>query len=283
MNDMQTPFQIPSDVCAPQGAFSPRRIQALMLRHLYVLRRSWPRLLELAYWPLIQMILWGFVTKFFMGHSSWVAEAAAVLISAVLLWDVLFRANLGVSLPFIEEMWSRNLAQLFVSPLRDAELIAALVLMSLVRTLISVTPAALLALPLYDVWVFELGITLLAFFTNLLFFGAVIGITVAALILRFGLGAESLCWLGIFLLAPVSAIYYPVSALPEWLQWVALSLPSAHTFEGMRAVLFDGVFMWNHFFWAVGLNAVMLAGAALFFLYMMKRARIKGLLMQQGE
>ena len=275
--------QIHNDVCIPQSAFSFRRVLAVMLRHLYVLRRSWPRLLELAYWPLIQMILWGFVTKFFMGHSSWVAEAAGVLISAVLLWDVLFRANLGVSLPFIEEMWSRNLAQLFVSPLRDAELISALILMSLVRTLISVTPAAFLAMPLYDVWVFELGIPLLAFFTNLLVFGSVIGITVAGLILRFGLGAESLCWLGIFLLAPVSAIYYPVDALPVWLQWVALSLPSAHTFEGMRMVLFDGVFSWTHFAWAVGLNVVLLTGATAFFLYMMKQARIKGLLMQQGE
>ncbi|MCW8914330.1 MAG: ABC transporter permease [Magnetovibrio sp.] len=275
--------QIHDDVCVPQGNFSFRRILAVMLRHLYVLRRSWPRLLELAYWPLIQMILWGFVTKFFMGHSSWVAEAAGVLISAVLLWDVLFRANLGVSLPFIEEMWSRNLAQLFVSPLRDAELISALILMSLVRTLISVTPAAFLAMPLYDVWVFELGIPLLAFFTNLLVFGSVIGITVAGLILRFGLGAESLCWLGIFLLAPVSAIYYPVDALPVWLQWVALSLPSAHTFEGMRMVLFDGVFSWHHFGWAVGLNVVLLSGATAFFLHMMKMARVKGLLMQQGE
>jgi ABC-2 type transport system permease protein len=270
-------------ICTAQPGFSVRRIFALMLRHLYVLRRSWPRLLELMYWPLVQMILWGFVTKFFLGHSDWVAQAAGVLISAVLLWDVLFRANLGVSLPFIEEMWSRNLAQLFISPLRDVELIVALISMSLVRTLISVTPAAFLALPFFDVWVFELGVPLLAFFANLLIFGSVIGIGVAALILRFGLGAESLCWLGIFLLAPVSAIYYPVSALPGWLQVIALMLPSAHTFEGMRGVLFDGVFSWPHFWWAAGLNAVLLTAATLFFLYMMKKARIKGLLMQQGE
>ena len=237
----------PTGVCAPQPAFAPRRVLAVLLRHLYVLRRSWPRLLELVYWPLIQMVLWGFVTKFFLGHSSWVAEAAGVLISAVLLWDVLFRANLGVSLPFIEEMWSRNLAQMFVSPLRDGELIAALLAMSFIRTLISVTPAALLALPFYGVWVFDLGIGLVAFFTNLLVFGSVVGVTVAALVLRFGLGAESLCWLGIFLLAPVSAIYYPVDSLPVWLQWFSLMLPSAHTFEGMRGVLFEHAFLWDHF------------------------------------
>ncbi|MFC1673774.1 ABC transporter permease [Pseudomonadota bacterium] len=270
-------------ICTPHTGFSLRRIRALMLRHLYVLRRSWPRLLELVYWPLIQMVMWGFVTKFFLGHSSWVAEAAGVLISAVLLWDVLFRSNLGVALPFIEEMWSRNLAQLFVSPLRDSEMIAALVLMSLVRTLISVTPAALLALPFYDVWVFELGISLIAFFTNLLVFGSVIGITVAALVLRYGLGAESLCWLGIFLIAPISAIYYPVDALPGWLQMVALALPSAHTFEGMRGVLFQDTFLWKHFMWAAGLNALYLSCAVTFFLHMMKMARVKGLLLTQGE
>lgn len=281
MPDMQT--QIQNSICTRQPAFSPRRVMALMLRHIYVLRRSWPRLLELAYWPMIQMVLWGFVTKFFLGHSTWVAEAAGVLISAVLLWDVLFRANLGVSLPFIEEMWSRNLAQLFVSPLRDGEMIAALLAMSLVRTLISVTPAALLAMPFYGVWVFDLGIGLLAFFMNLLIFGTVIGIVVAALVLRFGLGAESLCWLGIFLLAPISAIYYPVASLPEWLQWFALALPSAHTFEGMRKVLFDDVFLWGHFFWAAGLNALYLSAASLFFLRMMKVAREKGLLLSQGE
>lgn len=273
----------PNRVCVPQPRFAPRRVMALLLRHLYVLRRSWPRLLELAYWPMIQMVLWGFVTKFFLGHSTWVAEAAGVLISAVLLWDVLFRANLGVSLPFIEEMWSRNLAQLFVSPLRDGEMVASLVIMSLIRTLISVTPAALLAFPFYDVWVFDLGIGLLAFFTNLLVFGTVIGIIVAALVLRYGLGAESLCWLGIFLLAPVSAIYYPVDALPQALQWVALALPSAHTFEGMRGVLFNQGFSWQHFFWAVSLNAVYLALATAFFLRMMNVAREKGLLLSQGE
>ena len=103
-----------------------RRIKAILLRHIYVLRTSWPRLLELAYWPTVQMVLWGFITTFFLSHSSWVAQAAGVLISAVLLWDVLFRANLGVSLTFMEEMWSRNLGQLFVSPLRPHEMVASL-------------------------------------------------------------------------------------------------------------------------------------------------------------
>ena len=128
----------------PAPDFSWTRVWAVMLRHLYVMRSSWPRLLELVYWPTVQMVMWGFITTFFMSHSSWVAQAGAVLISAVMLWDVMFRANLGVSLTFMEEMWARNLGQLFVSPLRPSELVVALTLMSAIRTVISVTPAAVL-------------------------------------------------------------------------------------------------------------------------------------------
>lgn len=264
-------------------AFSWRRVWAIMLRHLYVMRSSWPRLLEIAYWPTVQMIMWGFITTFFLQHSSWVAQAAGVLISAVLLWDVLFRANLGVSLTFMEEMWARNLGQLYVSPLRPSEMVVALTAMSLFRTIISVTPAALLALPLYDVWVFSLGPSLIAFFANVLVMGWCVGLLVSSLVLRFGLGAESLAWVAIFAVAPLSGIYYPIDVLPVWLQPVAWSLPSSYVFEGMRAVLYEGVFRWDLLWGAVGLNALYLGLTAGWFLYTFHVARKRGLLMQQGE
>ncbi len=263
--------------------FSWRRVNAIILRHLYVLRRSWPRILELAYWPTVQMILWGFVTLFFLQHSSWLAQAAGVLISAVILWDVLFRSNLGVSLSFMEEMWARNLGQLFVSPLRPGELVAALTIMSLIRTVISVAPAAVLALPFFDVWVFALGPPLIAFFANLLVMGWSIGLLVSALVLRFGLGAESLAWLAVFAVAPLSGVYYPIATLPGWLQPVAWSLPSAYVFEGMRSVLFDHAFRLDLLAGAVGLNALYLSAAAAFFIYMVRVARRRGLLLRQGE
>ncbi|MDZ3836702.1 MAG: ABC transporter permease [Rhodospirillales bacterium] len=262
---------------------SARRVGAIILRHLYVLRRSWPRILELAYWPTVQMILWGFVTSFFLQNSSWVAQAAGVLISAVLLWDVLFRSNLGVSLSFMEEMWARNLGQLFVSPLRPIELVAALTTMSLIRSLISVTPAALLALPLFDVWVFSLGPPLAAFFFNLLIFGWSIGLIVSALVLRLGLGAESLAWVAVFAIAPLSGIYYPIASLPEWLQPIAWALPSAPVFEGMRAVLFEDRFRFDLFAASLALNAVYLSCAIAIFLGTIRVARRRGLLLQQGE
>ncbi len=266
-----------------ERSFSWRRVKAVMLRHLYILRHSWPRVLDLAYWPTVQMILWGFVTKFFLGHSSWVAEAAGVLISAVLLWDVFFRSNLGVALTFLEEMWARNFGQLFVSPLRPIEMAVAMTLLSLVRTVISVTPAAFLALPLFDVWVFSLGLPLAAFFANLMLFGWSIGLMVSAAVLRLGLGAENLAWVAIFAVAPLSCIYYPIDTLPAWLQPVAWALPSSHVFEGMRAVLFEQEFRLDLLAGAVGLNALYLAAAIAFFLYMFHLARRRGLLLQQGE
>jgi ABC-2 type transport system permease protein len=235
------------------------------------------------YWPTIQMILWGFITKFLLTNSSWVVQAAGVLIAAVLLWDVLFRSQLGFSLSFMEEMWSRNLGHLFVSPLRAYELVAALMAMSLIRTLIGVIPATLLAIPLYHYSVFELGLPLIAFFANLLVMGWAIGLCVSSLILRFGLGAESLAWLAIFLMAPVSAIYYPVSILPGWLQMVAWALPSAHVFEGMRAILFDQVVRTDLLLAAAALNALYLALGVAIFLYTIHLARKRGLLLQIGE
>ncbi len=259
------------------------RIGAVMLRHLYILRASWPRLLELAYWPFVQMVLWGFMTRFLVQNSSWFAEAAGVLIAAVLLWDILFRANLGVSLTFMEEIWARNLGHLYVSPLRPWEHLAAMMGLSLVRTLISVLPAALLALPFYGVWVFDLGLPLLGFFVNLMLFGWSVGLVVAALVLRFGQGAESLAWVGIFALAPISGIYYPLDVLPHWLQPVAMALPSSHVFEGMRAVLLGEGFRAGLLWAALGLNAAYLALAGLGFLATLRIARVRGLLLQQGE
>ena len=263
--------------------FSWRRLGAMVLRYVYLFRGSWPRLLELCYWPTVQMILWGFITTFFAGHSEWVMQGAGVLISAVLLWDVLFRGELGVTICFLEEMWSRNLANLCVSPLRPYELIAALLTMSFIRTFIGLVPAVLLAIPLYNYSIFDLGLPLIAFFANLLIMGWAVGLAIAGILLRWGLGAESLAWLAIFGVAPLSGIYYPISVLPGWLQPVALALPSSHVFEGMRAVLFDGVFRLDLFFNAVALNVVYIALGASTFLYFFRVARRRGLILQMGE
>jgi ABC-2 type transport system permease protein len=267
----------------PKHVFSGRRVGAMVLRYLYLLRGSWPRIVEQAYWPTVQMVIWGLVTRFFVTNSSWVAQAAGVLIAAVLLWDVLFRAQLGVSVIFMEELFARHLGHLFASPLRPYELALSLVLISVVRTCIGVGTAALLAIPLYHYSIFEMGLPLLCFFTNLLFFGWAVGFGICALLLRYGLGVESLAWASIFALAPVSGIYYPIATLPEWLQPLAWLLPTSHVFEGMRAVLFDRHFDTGMFLSAVALNMVYLISGAAIFLRAFEHARERGLLLQTGE
>jgi ABC-2 type transport system permease protein len=263
--------------------FSAGRVLAMLLRYLYLLRGSWPRTLELVYWPTIQMVLWGFMTEFLMTNSSYVMRAFGVLLAAVLLWDVMFRGQLGVSVSFLEEMWSRNLGNLFVSPLRPYEWVLSLLAMSFVRVMIGVLPAALLAIPLYHYSIFTLGLPLLAFFVNLLVLSWGLALVIVAMILRHGMGAESLAWLVIFVLAPVSGIYYPVAVLPHWLQYVSWLLPSAYVFEGMRAVMFDGVFRWDYFFAAVGLDVVYVGVGFAIFLYAFRAARHRGALLQMGE
>jgi ABC-2 type transport system permease protein len=229
------------------------------------------------------MILWGFINQFLAGQSAWVAQAAGILIGAVLLWDVLYRSQLGVSVVFFEEMYSRNLGQLFVSPLRPLELAAALLTVSLLRTAIGVGTAAGLAIVLYRYSIFEMGLPLLAFFANLLLMGWSIGLMVVALVLRYGLGAEGLAWAIIFALAPFSGVYYPLSVLPDWLRVIALALPSSHVFEGMRAVTREHVFPFDSFWAAVILNGFYLAAGVALYLVAFRIARQRGLLLQMGE
>ena len=260
-----------------------RRVLAIVLRHLYILRGSWPRVLEMAYWPAVNMLVWGFTSQFFAGHSDWVSRAAGVLIGAVILWDVMFRGNLGVSLSFLEEMWSRNLGNLAVSPLRPHELVAAMLAMSLIRTVIGVLPAALLAIPLYHYSIFSLGLPLLAFWINLMVCGWAIGLVVSALVLRFGLGAESLAWVVVFAIAPVAGIYYPISALPGWLQPLAWALPPAYVFEGMRSLMFGHGLDLGLLVQCCLLNLFYLLLALAVFLRCWHVARVRGLLLGVGE
>jgi ABC-2 type transport system permease protein len=266
-----------------RAAASAGRVYAMVLRYSYLLRGSWPRLIELAYWPTVQMVLWGLINQFLATQSAWVAQASGLFIAAVLLWDVLFRAQLGVSVVFFEEMYSRNLGHLFTSPLRPSELVLSLLVISLLRTLIGVGVAALFAVALYRYSIFSLGLPLVAFFSNVLIMGWAIGLVVAALVLRYGLGAENLAWATIFAVAPVSGVYYPISALPGWLQAVAALLPSSHVFEGMRAVMFEHALRVDLLGNALALNVVYLAIGWAVFLAAFRAARERDLLLHVGE
>src|SRR5580704_7840302 len=202
-------------------AFSPRRVAAMMLRYLYLLRSSWPRLVELIYWPAVQMITWGFIQYYVMQNAGFFARAGGTLIGAVLLWDILFRGQLGFSISFLEEMWARNIGNLMMSPLRPTEFVAALMIMSIVRLAIGVVPVSLLAIALFGFNLYGFGVALVAFFINLILTSWAVGIFVSGLVLRNGMGAESFAWTLMFLLLPLTCVYYPVTTLPGILQPLA--------------------------------------------------------------
>jgi ABC-2 type transport system permease protein len=263
--------------------FSLRRVAAMVLRYWYLLRSSFARLIELIYWPTVQMLMWGFLQTYLAGQTSLYARAGGVLIGAVMLWDVLFRGQLGFSISFLEEMWSRNLGNLMISPLRPAEFVAALMVMSIIRLAIGMVPVTLLAIWFFGFNLWALGIALVAFFANLMFTGWAVGIFVSGLVLRNGLGAETFAWSIMFLLLPLACVYYPVSVLPPWLQTVAWSLPPTYVFEGMRALLIEQTFRADLMIQALALNAAWFALAVLAFLALLASARRNGTLMQMGE
>ncbi|MEQ1889342.1 MAG: ABC transporter permease [Alphaproteobacteria bacterium] len=259
------------------------RVAAMVLRYLYLIQGSWPRVLDLWYWPTLQMVMWGFITSFLHENSSFFAQAFGVLLGAVMLWDVMFRGQMGFALSFLEEIWSRNLGHLLVSPLRPREFIYALLTMSVLRTVFGIFPATLLAIWFFGFNLYSLGLMLVAFFICLIMAGWSMGLLVSGLVLRYGMGAESLAWALIFGLAPLCAVYYPVAILPGWVQILSWSLPPSYVFEGMRAIMIDHKIRLDLLFMALALNAVYLGAASWWFLSCLKSARRTGKLLQVGE
>jgi ABC-2 type transport system permease protein len=263
--------------------FSLNRVTAMVRRYWYLLRSSWPRILDLIYWPTVQMLMWGFLQMYVAQNAGFFARAGGVFIGAVLLWDILFRGQLGFSISFLEEMWSRNLANIMMSPLRPVEFISALMIMSIVRLAIGMVPVSLLAIAFFGFNLWTLGLALVAFFANLMLTSWSIGIFVAGLLLRNGMGAESLAWTIMFLFLPLTCVYYPVAVLPAWLQYVAWSLPPTYVFEGMRALVIGHVFRADLMLEALAFNVVLFAAASFAFLKLLESARVHGTLLLAGE
>ena len=262
---------------------APHRIGAMILRYWYLLISSWPRLLELVYWPALQIVTWGFLQTYIAENAGFFARAGGTFIGAIILWDILFRGQLGFSISFLEEMWARNLGNLMMSPLKPIEFLISLMIMSLIRLAIGVIPMTLLAMFVFDFNFYSLGLPLIAFFCNLIFTSWSLGIFVSGLVLRNGLGAESIVWTLMFGILPLACVYYPVTVLPHWLQVVAWALPPTYVFEGMRALLIDHVFRADLMVDALLINAVLFIVSFAIFLGLLNSARRAGSLLQGGE
>jgi ABC-2 type transport system permease protein len=253
------------------------------MRHIYLYRRSIPRLMEVIYWPLLDLLVWGFITVYLAQYRQNLPGFITFFIGALILWDILFRSHQGISVSFLEDVWAKNLLNLFASPLSYGEYIFALMLVSVVKLVTVATIMAALAWILYSFNIFLIGISLIPFVINLIIMGWAIGIITTALILRFGQEAEVLAWALGFLFMPVSAVFYPVSVLPLFLKTLARFVPASHVFEGMRGVLSSGFFPLEELLWAFGLNALYILAAFFFFRWNFIVVKRKGLLVRIGE
>ena len=261
--------------------FSLNTVHALVLRYLYLYTRHPIRLVELVFWPLVDLLVWGFLTTYLQGHGAGgLPSSISFLIGGMILWDVLFRSQQGVAISFLEDVWTRNLLNVFVAPVRTAEYVGATCVVGLLRvgvTLILLTIVAALA---YQFKLTSLGLGLLPFLGNLILFGWFLGMISTALIMRFGQAAESLAWAVPFFIQPLAAVFYPVSVLPNWLQPAAMALPCTPVFEGMRSVLSGQPVPWGNVQHALLLNLVWGTLAALFFAANLRHVRKSGLLVK---
>ena len=262
---------------------SAERIWALVMRHIHIWRSSVMRLIDSIYWPAVQMVMWGFMTQYLLPQASFVAQAAGVLLSGLLLWEVVVRGNLSLSIAFLEEIWSRNLGHLFVSPIRSWELATGIIIAALLRTLLGLIPVSLLAWAFFGYSIYSLGLPLIAFFAILQMFSWSIGLAMSGLVMRVGQSAESFAWAAVFILMPVSGVYYPISVLPNWLQPIAWGVPTSYVFEGMRSILAEGTVHWDLMAFAFGLSIVYLIVGFQVFQWFFRSSRRAGSLLGQGE
>lgn len=258
---------------------NPRVVRALVMRNLYLYTRTPVRLVELLFWPMVNLLVWGFMTAFLQSHTGDdFPHEITFLIGAVILWDVLFRAQQGVAIFFLEDVWTRNLLNVFAAPVTTVDYLAATYVVGLLRASVTSTLLAVMSLVLYSFNIFVLDWTLFPFVLNLLLFGWALGMISTALIVRWGPAAETLAWATPFFIQPFSAVFYPVAILPEAVQWFSRVLPCSYIFEGMREALRVGTVAPWYWMMASALNVVYLGGAGLLFVRVMKKARESGLL-----
>ncbi len=253
-----------------------QRVRCSFLRQYYATLHSPHRIFEVFFWPVVDIVLWGFLTVYLRGVTDPVAVPVGFLLGAALLWDVIFRGNLAVGVAFLEESWTRNVLNVMATPMRPSEYLAGAVALGMLKLAIGWVVAAAIAFFAYAFSVGSLGLALLPFLADVLLTGLVLGIVVLALVVRYGQGVEILAWGLAFVVLPISAVFFPVSVLPGPLQVLAHAWPASYVFEGMRSVLAGGPIPWGQLAWATVLNLIYLAAALAYARWALETLRRRG-------
>ena len=248
--------QLPAEAHPRSRKLAWLRIKAIARRHAYVLQRSPHRLFDVTIWPLVDVLLFGSIGVFVSSQATGGRVAAGYLLTGILLWHVVYQSQISLSTGFLEETWSRNLLNLMVTPLREVEYVAGVALFGLVKLAIGVGVVALTAFAFYAFDITDLGWSLIPIASILLVVGWVIALFVMGLVLRFGSGAEALAWGILFVVMPLSGVFYPVRALPRLLRPLAQALPTTHAFNAGRAVIDGRSLPWSELGIAAGTTVV---------------------------
>lgn len=260
-----------------------KRIRTVVRRYVLIHIKSPARLLDLFFWPVMELFVWGFFSLYLVKLDLGMGGRMTItLINALVFWDILYRSQQSLSLAFMEELWTRNVVNLLISPLRHLEWVLGAYIYGIIKTGIIVGLLLALATLFYAFNVGTLGFYLAPMSFNLLLFGYGVGLFTTGLLLRWGHAAEALIWAIPFLIQPFSAIFYPLSVYPGWLKPLVLLLPSTHVMESMRGLIETGVYDWRSFFIALGLNIVFTILFTWFCVRMLERGRTNGQLVRMA-
>jgi len=256
------------------------RIKALVIRHLYLYQRSLPRLMDVFFWPTMDLLVWGFLSLYLEKLSLGNLNIVSVLLGAVIFWGMLQQSQGSVSTTFLEDVWEKNFLNLFVTPLSISEFLAATTILVMVRVVFGLVVISALAFFFYHFNFLTFGFAAIPFLINLIIFGCTLGFLITVVIFRYGTSAQVLAFGFIFLIQPFSAVFYPVSALPKVMQFISYLLPSTYVFEGMRTLLNNGSFNMNYTLYSFGLNILYFVLTLMLFYWVFRWVKRKGLLLK---
>lgn len=254
------------------------RIAAIVLRQFYLIRGSLTRVLPLFVWVAIDMVLWGFITKYLNTVAASGFDFVPALLGAVLLWDFFIRVMQGVTMAFFEDVWSRNFLNIFATPLRTSEYVSGLVLSSIATSSIGLLVMIVLALAVFGLPLFLYGFALVPFLIVLFLFGIALGIFGSAVVLRLGPASEWFVWPIPAMVSPFAGVFYPLGTLPKWMQAVSRLLPPSYVFENLRRIVSGARPSWPELVLGIGLAAAYIGLACWFFTRTYSRAVRTGLI-----
>jgi ABC-2 type transport system permease protein len=260
-----------------------RRVEGVVLEHWFHLFHSIEDLTDTFFWPSMDLIIWGFMTTYFINLSGAIPGVVNFLLGGLILWNIVWRSQQDVSVTLLKDVWNRNVINLFSTPLTPWEYLVGSVLLGFIKIFLTLTVVVSIAWFLWSFSIFTLGFALIPFFINLIIFGWSMGIIITGLIIRFGMRIQSVAWSLILIFNPLSAVFYPLETLPPVLQKISWYIPTAHVFEGMRQVLSGGEFPMMHLLWAGVLNVIYLVAACLIFFFFFEKAREHGSLASLTE